>query len=252
MDLGLKGKKALVTGATRGIGRAIAETLAGEGVDLAIYSRTQDAVDATKRDLEARGVRVHGQVADVGDGDALRGFISASVEALGGLDILVSNPSGGNGVDETAWRANFEVDVLGAVRSVEAAQEALEASDAASVMFIGTTAAVETFMGPTSYNAMKAALVTHANGLSQSLGPKGIRVNTVSPGPIFIEGGSWDRIKQGRPAMYEAALADHPGGKMGEAQDVANAVVFLSSPAAKHITGVHLIVDGGYTKRVNF
>lgn len=252
MDLGLKGKKALVTGATRGIGRAIAETLAGEGVDLAICSRTQDAVDATKSDLEARGVRVHGQVADVGDGDALRGFISASVEALGGLDILVSNPSGGNGVDEAAWRANFEVDVLGAVRSVEAAQAALEASDAASVMFIGTTAAVETFMGPTSYNAMKAALVTHANGLSQSLGPKGIRVNTVSPGPIFIEGGSWDRIKQGRPAMYEAALADHPGGKMGEAQDVANAVVFLSSPAAKHITGVHLIVDGGYTKRVNF
>ncbi len=252
MDLGLKGKKALVTGATRGIGRAIAETLAGEGVDLAICSRTQEAVDATKKDLEAKGVRVHGQVADVGDGDALRAFISASIEALGGLDILVSNPSGGNGVDEAAWRANFEVDVLGAVRSVEAAQEALEASDAASVMFIGTTAAVETFMGPTSYNAMKAALVTHANGLSQSLGAKGIRVNTVSPGPIFIEGGSWDRIKQGRPAMYEAALADHPGGKMGEAQDVANAVVFLSSPAAKHITGVHLIVDGGYTKRVNF
>lgn len=252
MDLGLKGKKALVTGATRGIGRAIAETLAGEGVDLAICSRTQEAVDATKKDLEAKGVRVHARVADVGDGDALRGFISASIEALGGLDILVSNPSGGNGVDEAAWRANFEVDVLGAVRSVEAAQEALEASDAASVMFIGTTAAVETFMGPTSYNAMKAALVTHANGLSQSLGAKGIRVNTVSPGPIFIEGGSWDRIKQGRPAMYEAALADHPGGTMGEAQDVANAVVFLSSPAAKHITGVHLIVDGGYTKRVNF
>ncbi len=252
MDLGLKGKKALVTGATRGIGRAIAETLAGEGVDLAICSRTQEAVDATKKDLEAKGVRVHAQAADVGDGEALKGFIASSIEALGGLDILVSNPSGGNGVDEAAWRANFEVDVLGAVRSVEAAQEALAASDAASVMFIGTTAAVETFMGPTSYNAMKAALVTHANGLSQSLGGKGIRVNTVSPGPIFIEGGSWDRIKQGRPAMYEAACGDHPGGAMGEAQDIANAVVFLSSPAAKHITGVHLIVDGGYTKRVNF
>ena len=252
MDLGLKGKKALVTGATRGIGRAIAETLAGEGVDLAICSRTQEAVDAVKKELEAKGVRVYAQAADVGDGDALKGFIAKSIEALGGLDILVSNPSGGNGTDEAAWRANFEVDVLGAVRSVEAAQEALEASDAASITFIGTTAAVETFMGPTSYNAMKAALVTHANGLSQSLGSKGIRVNTVSPGPIFIEGGSWDRIKQGRPAMYEAALADHPGGQMGEAQDVANAVVFLSSPAAKHVTGVHLIVDGGYTKRVNF
>lgn len=252
MDLGLSGKKALVTGATRGIGRAIAETLAGEGVDLAICSRTADAVEAAKKDLEGRGVKVFAKAVDVGDGDALKGFITESAEALGGLDILVSNPSGGNGVDEAAWRANFEVDMLGAVRSVEAAQPALEASGAASVLFIGTTAAVETFMGPTSYNAMKAALITHANGLSQSLGGKGIRVNTISPGPIFIEGGSWDRIKQGRPAMWEDALKTHPGGEMGTAQDVANAAAFLASPAAKHITGVNLVVDGGYTKRVNF
>ncbi len=171
---------------------------------------------------------------------------------MGGLDILVSNPSGGNGSDEAAWRANFEVDVLGSVRSVEAALPALSASGAASVLFIGTTAAVETFIGPTSYNAMKAALVTHANGLSQTLGSQGIRVNTVSPGPIFVEGGAWDRIKQGRPEMYEEAQKGHPGGQMGEAQDVANAAVFLASPAAKHITGVNLIVDGGFTKRVNF
>ena len=107
-------------------------------------------------------------------------------------------------------------------------------------------------MGPTSYNAIKAALITHANGLSQSLGGKGIRVNTISPGPIFIEGGSWDRIKQGRPAMYEDACKTHPGGQMGTAQDIANAATFLASPAAKHVTGVNLVVDGGYTKRVNF
>jgi NAD(P)-dependent dehydrogenase (short-subunit alcohol dehydrogenase family) len=144
------------------------------------------------------------------------------------------------------------VDLLGAVRSVEAATPALVESSAASVIFIGTTAAVETFMGPTSYNAIKAALITHANGLSQALGSKGIRVNTISPGPIFVEGGSWDRIKQHRAEMYEDAQKTHPGGELGEAQDVANATVFLSSPAAKHITGVNLVVDGGYTKRVNF
>ena len=103
-----------------------------------------------------------------------------------------------------------------------------------------------------SKDAMKAALVTHANGLSQTLGSQGIRVNTVSPGPIFVEGGAWDRIKQGRPEMYEEAQKGHPGGQLGEAQDVANAAVFLASPAAKHITGVNLIVDGGFTKRVNF
>lgn len=252
MDLGLKGKKALVTGASRGLGRAIAETLAAEGVDLAICSRTEESLAEAATALEATGVRVFSKPVDVADGAALQAFIAESIDALGGLDILVSNPSGGNGTDEAAWRANFEVDLLGAVRSVEAAQEALETSDAASVIFIGTTAAVETFIGPTSYNAIKAAMVTHANGLSQSLGPKGIRVNTVSPGPIFVEGGSWDRIKQGRPAMYEEALAGHPGGRLGEAQDVANATVFLASPAASHITGVNLIIDGGFTKRVNF
>lgn len=252
MDLGLKGRKALVTGASRGLGRAIAETLADEGVDLAICARTEESLAEASRSLQAKGVKVFSKPVDVADGDALRAFISDSIEALGGLDILVSNPSGGNGTDEAAWRANFEVDLLGAVRSVEAAQEALENSDAASVIFIGTTAAVETFVGPTSYNAIKAAMVTHANGLSQSLGGKGIRVNTISPGPIFVEGGAWDRIKQGRPQMYEDALAGHPGRCLGEAQDVANATVFIASPAASHITGVNLIVDGGFTKRVNF
>ncbi|MEE3326146.1 MAG: SDR family oxidoreductase [Myxococcota bacterium] len=252
MDLGLKGMKALVTGATRGLGRAIAETLAEEGVDLAICARTADALPEAEQSLSSRGINVFSRAVDVGDGEALQGFIADGAEALGGLDILVSNPSGGNGSNEAAWRANFEVDVLGSVRSVEAALPALSASSSPSVLFIGTTAAVETFIGPTSYNAMKAALVTHANGLSQALGGKGIRVNTVSPGPIFVEGGAWDNIKQGRPEMYEEAQKGHPGGKMGEAQDVANAAVFLSSPAAKHITGVNLIVDGGFTKRVNF
>jgi 3-oxoacyl-[acyl-carrier protein] reductase len=252
MDLGLEGKKALVTGASRGLGRAIAETLASEGVDLAICGRTADSLEEAAKSLESKGVKVYSKIVDVGDGDALKGFIADSVAELGGLDILVSNPSGGNGMDEAAWRANFEVDLLGAVRSVEAATPALVESSAASVIFIGTTAAVETFMGPTSYNAIKAALITHANGLSQALGSKGIRVNTISPGPIFVEGGSWDRIKQHRAEMYEDAQKTHPGGELGEAQDVANATVFLSSPAAKHITGVNLVVDGGYTKRVNF
>ena len=211
MDLGLKGKKALVTGATRGLGRAIAETLAREGVDIAICARTAEALPETEESLSSHGVKVFSRTVDVGDGAALQGFIADAAADLGGLDILVSNPSGGNGTDEAAWRANFEVDVLGSVRSVEAAVPALSDSSSASVLFIGTTAAVETFIGPTSYNAMKAALITHANGLSQALGGKGIRVNTVSPGPIFVEGGAWDRIKQGRPQMYEEAQKGHPG-----------------------------------------
>ena len=252
MDLGLEGKKAIVTGASRGIGRAIAFALADEGVDLAICGRTAAGLEAAKKELEKKGVKVFSQAVDVGDGAALKAFVAASAEALGGIDILVSNPSGGNGTDEKAWKANFEVDLMGAVRSVDAAIPHLVKSGTGSVIFIGTTAAVETFMGPTSYNAIKAALITHANGLSQALGPKGVRVNTVSPGPIFIEGGAWDTIKQHMKPMYESTLKACPNGRLGTAEEVANAVVFLASQAASLITGVNLIVDGGFTKRVNF
>ncbi len=252
MDLGLKGQKAIITGGSRGLGRAAAETFAAEGVDVAICSRGADGVEEARKSLEAKGVRVFAQAVDVGDKDALEGFIAASIEDLGGLDTLVSNPSGGNGVDEASWKANFEVDMMGAVRSVNAATKALAASENGNIIFISSTAAVETFMGPTSYNAIKAALVTHANGLSQALAPQGIRVNTVSPGPIMIEGGAWDMIKTHNSAMYDATVAQVPAGRLGTAQEVADAIAFLASPRSAFTTGVNLILDGGFTKRVNF
>jgi 3-oxoacyl-[acyl-carrier protein] reductase len=252
MDLRLKGRKAIITGGSRGLGRAAAETLAAEGCDVAICSRGAEGVETAKKSLEAKGVKVFGQAVDVGDKDALEGFIAAAIADLGGLDILVSNPSGGNGMDEAAWKANFDVDLMGAVRSVNAAVPALSESDAASVIFISSTAAVETFMGPTSYNAIKAALITHANGLSQALAPKGIRINTVSPGPIMVEGGSWDMIKTHREEMYNATVAQIPAGRLGTDQEVADAIVFLSSPLSAFTTGVNFVIDGGFTKRVNF
>ena len=252
MDLGLTGKKAIVTGASRGIGLAIAQTLADEGVDLAISARGAEGLETAVKDLQSRGGKVFSRAFDVADGDALRGFVEESTERLGGLDILVSNPSGGNEPGEEGWRANFEVDLMGCVRSFEAATSALLKSDTASVIFISSTAAVETFMGPTSYNALKAAVVIHANGLSQTFGPQGIRVNTVSPGPVYFEGGSWQMIEKAMPDMFKDALKNCATGRMDTAEDVANATVFLASPAAGNITGVNLVVDGGFTKRVNF
>ncbi len=252
MDLGLKGKRAIVTGASRGIGRAIAETLASEGVDLAICARGDAGLEVATKSLEAKGVRVFGTVLDVSDGEALKAWIPAAAKQLGGLDLLVSNPSGGNGSDDAAWEGNFQVDLMGAVRSTDAALPFLKESDAASVLFLGTTAAVETFMGAFSYNAIKAAMLTHANGLSQTLAADGIRVNTVSPGPIYFDGGSWDGIRQTMPELYDQTLADCPNGRMGTPEEVANAAVFLLSPAASLISGVNLVVDGAFTKRVNF
>lgn len=251
MDLGLRGKRALVTGATKGIGRRIAERLAQEGAAVAICSRTDADVTSAIDALSAQGGTVWGRACDVADGEAYLRWIEDAAAALGGVDVFVPNvtAAGGRaGVDQ--WRANFEVDVLGTVRGCDAVVPKMSAGGA--IVAIGTTAAVETFMGPTSYNAMKAALITYTKQLSQAVGPKGIRVNLVSPGPIEFAGGAWDRIRTGMPELYERMRALEPMGRMGRPEEVADAVVFLASERASWITGVNLIVDGGFTKRVAF
>jgi NAD(P)-dependent dehydrogenase (short-subunit alcohol dehydrogenase family) len=251
MDLGLSGKKALITGSTRGIGRAIANLLADEGVDLAICSRNAEEVASSIAELSAKGVKVIGSVVDVADKESYQAWIASSAEELGGLDIFVPNVSaGGAAAGEDGWKANFEIDLLGTTRGIEAATPFLEKSDAGSVVIISSTAGVETFMGPQPYNAIKGALIVHAKQLSQAMAPSGVRVNCVSPGPIFIEGGAWDFIKNNMAEVYDATVAQIPTGRMGSAEEIANAVAFLASPAASLITGVNLVADGGFTKRV--
>ena len=250
MELGLSGRKAVVTGASRGIGRAIAEALAREGVDLAICARGQAGLDSAQRELEALGRRVYAQAIDVADGDALRAFVASAGSELGGLDILVSNPTGAIGASEDDWRSMFEADLMAAVRSSEAARPMLADSDAASAVFISTIAAVETFAGPVSYGPLKAATIQYAKELARDAAAEGIRVNTVLPGPVYFEGGPWDRYKREAPERYETTLAQCPQGRMGTPEEVANAVVFLASSAASLITGASLVVDGAYTKRV--
>jgi 3-oxoacyl-[acyl-carrier protein] reductase len=252
MDLKLKGHNALITGGSKGIGRAIAEALAAEGCNVAICARNQQEIDAAVQSLAAKGVKAVGKSVDVGDGDALKAWINESAEALGGIDCLVSNVSGGNAPGEAGWRANFEFDVLGAVRCVEAALPYLEKSKNASVLMISSTAALEKFIAAGAYNAMKAALIQYAGALSQDLGPKGIRVNTISPGPIMIEGGSWDRIKQHMTPFYEQTVAQIPLGRMGTAEEVAAQAALLASPLAAFTTGTNVVIDGGITKRIQF
>lgn len=252
MDLGLDGKRALVTAATRGIGLAIAQTLADQGCDIAICARGDAGLETARKDLESRGAKVFTKAFDVADGDALEAFIGEAGEALGGLDIYVSNASAGGGPGLQGWQPAFDVDVMGAVRGIHAATPFLAASEAGAAVLIGSTAAVE-FLGiPQAYNAMKAAVIAHAADMAQALAPQGIRVNAVSPGPIYFEGGNWEMIKQAMPAMYDGAVAQCAIGRMGTPEEVARAVVFLASPAASLITGSNLVVDGGFTKRVGY
>ena len=251
MDLGLAGKKALVTGSTKGIGRAVAETLLAEGASVAICARNGDEVSAAVEELSANG-KACGSAVDAGDLDALTGWINSSAEELGGIDIYVHNTSAKPQRKLEGWVNNFNIDLQALVGGVEAAKDAL-ADGGGSLISVGTTAVAEHFAtGSGSYSAFKAAVTNWTLGQAQVLGAQGIRCNVVQPGPIFIEGGDWDNIKQHMGDFFAATEKAHPQGQLGTAQDVANAVAFLASDAAKHINGANLTIDGGFTKRVNY
>jgi 3-oxoacyl-[acyl-carrier protein] reductase len=253
MDLGLRGKKAIVTGATRGIGRAIADLLAAEGCDVAICARHRETVEETAAALARAGVKATGSAVDVADLPALRRWIGEAAESLGGLDIFVANVSAlAQGMDEEAWRRGFEIDVMATVFGIEAALPFIEKSNAGSVVVVGSTALAEVY-GPTrSYAAVKAATVLYVKGLARNLAAKNIRANMVSPGNVYFKGGVWNIVEERNPDMFKAMLARNPTGRMGTPEEVANAVVFLASPRASFITGTNLIVDGALTQRVQF
>src|SRR5664279_601469 len=185
MDLGLRSRRALVTGGTKGIGRAVAETLAAEGAAVAVCARDAAEVEATVRTLRERGVAALGRTLDVSDGPALRAWVVDVAEEFGGLDIVVANVSAlAIGNTEDTWLRSFEVDVMHAVRLVEAALPYLERSDAASITTIASVSGREIDFAAGSYGAMKAALIHFTQGLAFDLAPKNIRANSVSPGNL--------------------------------------------------------------------
>ena len=252
MELALTGRKAIVTGASRGLGKAIAFQLATEGVDLVLCARGKDTLEQTAKELRTIGVAVHTAALDVGDEDAIAPFVETAVEQLNGLDIVVSNASVGTQKGPQQWETSFKADLLAFVRLVEASTSHLARSDAGSIVSMGTTSAFDVLppTSPNAYGAAKAAVTHHAAALARSLAPMGIRVNTVSPGPVEFEGGAWARIKESRTEYYDAVQARIPLGRLGSPEDVARAVTFLASPAAAYITGANLIVDGGLLGRV--
>ena len=258
MDLKLKGKKALVTGSTRGIGLRIARQLADEGVDVGICARTAEDVEKTIVELKGKGVNAVGSTVDIKDRDNYVSWITSSADKLGGLDIFVSNVSAGpTEPGESGWRNGFESDVLGAVRGCETAIPYLQKSDAGAIVFIASiygmlSKAPPQIPGVKAYSACKAALVAYGAQLSKEVAKDGIRVNSISPGPIYFEGGPWDHIKQGAPHVYEDAIKECVIGRLGTPEEIAAAVVFLASPVSGFTTGQNLHVDGGYMHHINF
>ncbi len=253
MELHLAGKKVILTGGSRGIGRATAELFAREGADVAFFSRNAEQVAEAKAALSDHGGKVVADTLDITDKEAYKAWLGSAAERLGGCDIFIHNASNSGSPGGTMdWQKCFDIDMLAGVTGCETLDPHLSAADGAAVVFLSSTAAVETFVYPQAFNAIKAAVVTYVKQLSQLWGPKKIRVNAVCPGPAEFPGGNWSGIKGAMPDFYNATVAATPLGRLGTPQDVANAIVFLASPAASYITGVNLVIDGGYTKRVQF
>jgi NAD(P)-dependent dehydrogenase (short-subunit alcohol dehydrogenase family) len=252
MDLHLAGTHVLVTGGTRGIGRAIVEAFLAEGAYVAFCARDREAVAATVEALRDRG-SITGTVVDVGEGHELTAWVEKSAEAFGGLDIVVASVSALAIPDTDAnWETSLNVDLMHTVRLVKAALPYLERSDAASIIAISSVSGRESDFASGPYGVAKTAIVGYIHGLALQLAEKGIRANCVSPGNTYFPGGVWASIEAENPELFATAVALNPTGHMGTPEDIAAPVVFVASPRASRISGANILVDGALTRGIQF
>ncbi|MEM1194664.1 MAG: SDR family oxidoreductase [Pseudomonadota bacterium] len=254
MDLGLEGKKVIMNGGAHGLGLASLKLFAAGGADVAFFSRKDDKIEAAKAEIGAAGPgKVFAEVFDMAaGGDAYKAWLDKAASELGGCDIFIHTASSSGTGGTADWQNGLDMDIMGAVNAVETLTPHLANSDSGSIVFMSSTAALETFIAPQAFNALKAALITYGSQLSQALAPQGIRVNTVSPGAIEYPGGNWEIIKGAMPELYEATLAKMPMGRFGNDEEVAKGIVFVASPAVPYMTGANIVIDGGFTQRVQF
>ena len=238
------GKRVIVMGGSRGIGRSIALGFAAVGAAVSICARSPGPLEATRREIEALGVLAHSAQVDLADADAIAEYVPAAVAALGGLDVLANNASGfGMTDDEAGWAASMAVDLMAVVRSSRAAVPLLGAES--SIVNVASISALRATSRSAPYGAVKAAVMHYTASQAKVLAGRGIRVNCVAPGSVEFPGGTWERRRTEDPALYEGTLAGIPFGRMGRPEEIARVVLFLASPAASWITGQSIVVDGG-------
>lgn len=256
MDLHLKDKKVIITGGTRGIGKAIAEYMASEGANIAITARNETMVTEQVHILRHMGINAFGSALDISNHSHLENWINQSAKQLGGIDIVIANPSAfGIGAELADWQSGYEVDLMGTVRTLETAIPYLQRAagtngDAAALLL--SSALVAEADAPSAYGAFKAALVHYTKGAARHFASQGIRFNAISPGTIYVDDGFWGNVKRNMPDLYQDYFNRNPLGRMGIPEEVAKAAAFLCSPAASFITGENLYVDGAFTNRVNY
>jgi len=245
MNLGLSGKNAVVTGASKGIGKSIALALAGEGANLAICSRGEEALRSAESEIMEKGVKVFASTCDVGNRDSVNGFLESARNKLGSIDILVNNVSAIRfGDEDIDWEISVNIDLMGSVWATRKVIPWMMEAGGGSILFISSISALEAG-SPPSYAAMKAAIISYSKTLAVDLASKHIRVNTIAPGSIEFDGGVWDMVKQNNRPFYDMVLGGIPSGRMGTPGEVGDVAAFVVSPRASWLTGTCISVDGG-------
>jgi len=248
MDLQLKGKNAIVTGGSKGIGRSIALNLAEEGSNVAICARGEDALKKTEKELLEKGVKVIALTCDVGNTKQLDDFLDQVKEQFGTIDILVNNVSALSlGDDYSDWETSINVDLLGSVRGTRKVIPWMLEAGSGNILFISSVSGLEAG-SPPAYAAAKAAIISYSKTMAIQLAPKNIRVNTLAPGSVEFPGGLWEMAKTQNPPLYEWALNAIPSGRLGTPDEIGKVATFMVSPCASWVVGTCLAVDGGQHK----
>jgi 3-oxoacyl-[acyl-carrier protein] reductase len=246
MQIEFKGKRVVVAGGSRGIGRSIALAFAGAGAAVSICARGRETLEKSAAEIAGRGVKAHAAVCDLADKAAIAGYIAAAADSLGGIDILVNNASGfGSADDEEGWLKGLDIDVMATVRASHAAVPFIDKAGGGAILNISSVSGYRASTRTAPYAAVKAAVINYTMSQALALAPKKIRVNAIAPGSIEFPGGTWEQRKTSNPKLYDAVLRSIPWGRLGRPEEVANAALFLCSDAASWVTGQTLTVDGG-------